>query len=199
MKFLIATNNAHKLEEIRRILSPYGIEILSLSQAGVTSKPEETGRTFEENAKIKALAAMKSSGMPAVADDSGLVVDALGGAPGVYSARYAGDNATDLDRINKLLSELRDVPEGKRTARFVCAVCCAFPDGGIITVRGECKGSIAFEPHGAGGFGYDPVFIEKTTGKSFADLAGEEKNRLSHRGKAFRAFAAELDKYLARR
>lgn len=199
MKFLIATNNAHKLEEIRRILAPYSIEAMSLKETGITSDPEETGSTFEENARIKAVAAMKASGMPAVADDTGLMVDALNGAPGVYSARYAGENATDRDRVNKLLYEMRDVPEGKRTARFVCVVCCAFPDGKIISVRGECEGSIAFEPQGTGGFGYDPIFIEKTTGRSFASLAGEEKNRLSHRGKALEAFVRELDKLLPRR
>lgn len=199
MKFLIATNNAHKLEEIRRILAPYSIEAMSLKETGITSDPEETGSTFEENARIKAVAAMKASGMPVVADDTGLMVDALNGAPGVYSARYAGENATDRDRVNKLLYEMRDVPEGKRTARFVCVVCCAFPDGKIISVRGECEGSIAFEPQGTGGFGYDPIFIEKTTGRSFASLAGEEKNRLSHRGKALEAFVRELDKLLPRR
>lgn len=199
MKFLIATNNAHKLEEIRRILAPYSIEAMSLKEAGITSNPEENGSTFEENARIKAVAAMKASGMPAVADDTGLMVDALNGAPGVYSARYAGENATDRDRVNKLLYEMRDVPEGKRTARFVCVVCCAFPDGKIISVRGECEGSIAFEPQGTGGFGYDPIFIEKSTGRSFASLAGEEKNRLSHRGKALEAFVRELDKLLPRR
>lgn len=199
MKFLIATNNAHKLEEIRRILAPYSIEAMSLKETGITSDPEETGSTFEENARIKAVAAMKASGMPAVADDTGLMVDALNGAPGVYSARYAGENATDRDRVNKLLYEMRDVPEGKRTARFVCVVCCAFPDGKIISVRGECEGSIAFEPQGTGGFGYDPIFIEKSTGRSFASLAGEEKNRLSHRGKALEAFVRELDKLLPRR
>lgn len=199
MKFLIATNNAHKLEEIRRILAPYSIEAMSLKETGITSDPEETGSTFEENARIKAVAAMKASGMPVVADDTGLMVDALNGAPGVYSARYAGENATDRDRVNKLLYEMRDVPEGKRTARFVCVVCCAFPDGKIISVRGECEGSIAFEPQGTGGFGYDPIFIEKSTGRSFASLAGEEKNRLSHRGKALEAFVRELDKLLPRR
>lgn len=199
MKFLIATNNAHKLAEIRHILAPFGIDGISLSQAGVTSCPEETGSTFEDNARIKAFAAMNATGMPAVADDSGLMVDALHGAPGVYSARYAGENATDLDRINKLLYEMRDVPAGARAARFVCAICCVFPDGNIISVRGKCDGAIAFAPQGTGGFGFDPVFIEKTTGRSFASLAGEEKDRLSHRGKALTAFVTELDKRMSGR
>lgn len=194
MKFLIATNNDEKLREIRRILAQFGIDGVSLSEAGVKSNPEETGSTFEDNARIKALYGMKATGMPTVADDSGLMVDALHGAPGVYSARYAGENATDEDRIKKLLHEMKDVPAGARGAKFVCAVCCVFPDGNIISVRGECDGSIAFEPIGKGGFGYDPVFIEKTTGRSFARLAGEEKDRLSHRGKALALFAKSLDK-----
>jgi non-canonical purine NTP pyrophosphatase, rdgB/HAM1 family len=194
VKFLIATNNEDKLKEIRHILAQFGIEGISLKEAGVTSKPEETGATFEDNARIKALSGMEATGLPTVADDSGLMVEALHGAPGVYSARYAGENATDSDRINKLLYEMRDVPAGARDAKFVCAICCAFPDGNIINAHGECEGSIAFAPQGKGGFGYDPIFIEKTTGKSFALLAGEEKDRLSHRGKALAQFAKLLHK-----
>jgi non-canonical purine NTP pyrophosphatase, rdgB/HAM1 family len=196
VKFLIATNNAHKLEEIQHILAPLGIEGVSLSEAGAVSDPEETGATFEDNARIKAMSGMNATGMPTIADDSGLMVDALRGAPGVYSARYAGENATDRERIDKLLFEMRDVPAGARGARFVCALCCVFPGGNIITAQGECAGEIAFEPKGAGGFGYDPVFIEKTTGRSFAALAGEEKDRLSHRGKALASFRKQLDKYV---
>jgi XTP/dITP diphosphohydrolase len=194
VKFLIATNNANKLAEIKHILAPLGVEGISLAEAGVQSNPEETGATFEDNARIKAVCGMKATGMPTVADDSGLVVDALHGAPGIYSSRYAGEGASDSDRIKKLLYEMRDVPAGARTARFVCAVCCVFPDGNMITARGECSGSIAFEPIGTGGFGYDPVFIEATTGRSFASLAGEEKDRLSHRGKALDEFVAKLKK-----
>jgi XTP/dITP diphosphohydrolase len=199
VKFLIATNNACKLAEIKHILAPLGIEGVSLSDAGVESSPRETGATFEDNARIKAIAGMSVTGMPAVADDSGLMVDALHGAPGIYSARYAGENASDSDRIDKLLREMSDVPAGARTARFVCAVCCVFTDGNMIEAKGECEGAIAFEPQGTGGFGYDPVFIEKTTGRSFALLAGEEKDRLSHRGKALAAFAKQLDKRFAGR
>lgn len=199
MTFLIATNNAHKLAEIRRILAPYGIKGVSLSEAGIDVNPEETGTTFAENARIKAMAGLNASGMPTVADDSGLMVDALHGAPGVYSARYAGENATDRDRIDKLLSEMGNVPAGARSARFVSAVCCVFPGGSILEAKGECEGAIAFEPQGTGGFGYDPVFIEKTTGRSFAALAGEEKDRLSHRGKALASFAALLEKRFAGR
>lgn len=194
MKFLIATNNANKLAEIKHILAPLGVDGVSLSEAGVSSNPEETGATFEDNARIKAVGGMRATGMPTVADDSGLVVDALHGAPGIYSSRYAGEGASDSDRIKKLLYEMRDVPAGARTARFVCAVCCVFPDGNIINAQGECKGAIAFEPIGTGGFGYDPIFIENTTGKSFASLVGEEKDRLSHRGKALSAFVTKLKK-----
>jgi XTP/dITP diphosphohydrolase len=199
MTFLIATNNEHKLHEIKRILAPFSIKGLSLLEADIAADPEENGATFEDNARIKALCGMNASGMPTVADDSGLVVDALHGAPGVYSARYAGENATDQNRIEKLLYEMRDVPAGARSARFVCAICCAFPDGNVIKAYGTCEGAISFQPQGAGGFGYDPVFIEKTTGKSFAVLAGEEKDRLSHRGKALADFAALLDKRFAGR
>jgi XTP/dITP diphosphohydrolase len=194
VKFLIATNNEHKLAEIKHILAPLGIEGVSLKEAEAKSDPEETGTTFEDNARIKAMSGMIETGLPTVADDSGLMVDALHGAPGVFSARYAGENATDKDRIDKLLYEMRDVPAGARSARFVCEICCVFPDGNIINAHGECEGDIAFEPKGTGGFGYDPVFIEKTTGKSFAILAGEEKDRLSHRGKALEVFAKMLDK-----
>lgn len=194
MKFLIVTNNAEKLKEMKRILAQFGIDGVSLKDAGIKAKPDETGATFEDNARIKAFAGMEKAKIPAVADDSGLVVDALHGAPGIYSARYAGENADDAEKIEKLLYEMRNVPVGARTARFVCAVCCVFPDGNMINVRGECEGSIAMEPQGHGGFGYDPVFIEKTTGKSFAMLEGEEKDRLSHRGKALALFAKQIDK-----
>lgn len=198
MKFLIATNNAHKLTEIKAILSPLGIECVTLREAGVLSDPDETGLTFAENAFIKAKSAMRASGMPAFADDSGLAVDALGGAPGIYSSRYAGDNATDDDRINKLLNELCDVPEDKRTARFICSICCVFPDGRKITAEGESVGHIAFEKIADNGFGYDPIFIENSTGKCFAEIVGDEKNRVSHRGNALRAFAKELSDFLAK-
>lgn len=196
MKFLIATNNAHKVTEIKAILAPLGVECVTLREAGVVSDPDETGKTFKENAFIKAESAMKASGMPAFADDSGLAVDALNGAPGIYSSRYAGDDATDDDRINKLLGELRDVPEEKRTARFICSVCCVFPDGRKITAEGASEGHIAYHKIADNGFGYDPIFIENSTGKSFAEIVGEDKNRVSHRGIALRAFAKELSAFL---
>lgn len=184
--FVIATHNQEKLKELERILKPLNISAVTAELDEV----EETGTTFRENAYLKAEAACRQTGMPAVADDSGLMVDALGGAPGVYSARYAGEGASDADRIAKLLANLKDVPKEKRTAKFVCAICCVFPDGKRIDVQGECPGEIAFEPHGNGGFGYDPVFL--VNGKSFAELSAEEKDSISHRGRALKKLAEQL-------
>ncbi len=186
MKFVMATHNQKKLQELERILMPLPISVSApdLPEVG------ETGSTFAENAFLKADSACRETGLPAVADDSGLMVDALGGAPGVYSARYAGEDATDLDRVHKLLDAIKDVPQEKRTAKFVSAICCVFPDGTRITAQGECAGTIAFAPEGEGGFGYDPVFL--VNGKSFAQLTAEEKDEISHRGRALRAFAEKL-------
>ena len=186
MKFVMATHNQKKLQELERILMPLHISV----SAPDLPEVEETGTTLAENAFLKADSACRETGLPAVADDSGLVVDALGGAPGVYSARYAGEDATDLDRIHKLLDAIRDVPREKRAAKFVSAICCVFPDGTRITAQGECAGTIAFAPEGEGGFGYDPVFL--VNGKSFAQLTAEEKDEISHRGRALRAFAEKL-------
>lgn len=186
MKFIIATHNQNKIEEFRRILSPLGIETVTAALEEV----EETGSTFAENAYLKAQAACRQTGYPAVADDSGLMVDALDGAPGVYSARYAGEGASDVDRIQKLLKNLERVPQGRRSAKFVCSICCVFPDGKTITAEGECPGEIAFSPKGGGGFGYDPIFLIK--GKSFAELTPEEKDSVSHRGRALRQFTEIL-------
>ncbi|MBQ9082261.1 MAG: RdgB/HAM1 family non-canonical purine NTP pyrophosphatase [Clostridia bacterium] len=190
--FIIATHNKKKLAELERILAPLGISAQTAEQAGFTlDEPEETGTIFEENAYIKALAAMKATGMPAVADDSGLEVDALGGAPGVYSARYgAPEVKTDEGRYLRLLNEMRDIPDGQRTARFVSAVCCVFPDGECITVRGTCEGTIAFAPVGSGGFGYDPIFL--VGDKTYGELDAAEKDRISHRGQALRKLRAAL-------
>lgn len=189
MELIVATHNPDKIKEFQRILAPLSVSVRTAELGEV----EETGATFEENALLKARAACRETGLPAVADDSGLAVDALGGAPGVYSARYAGPGATNAQRIEKLLRALRDVPAEKRGAKFVCAVCCAFPDGGLITARGECGGSVAFAPRGEGGFGYDPVFLIGE--KSFGELSAEEKDRISHRGRALRAFAEKLKEY----
>ena len=194
MKFIIATNNKKKLLELERILKPLGIDAITAREAGVElDDVEETGTTFAENAFIKADAAFKKTGLPSVADDSGLCVDALDGRPGIYSARYAGDNATDEEKISKLLTELEDVEDEKRTAHFACAICCILPDGSKIEVEGRCQGKIAFEPCGDGGFGYDPVFMYGD--KSYAQLSAEEKDAVSHRGQALRKLKAELEKY----
>ena len=186
MIFAMATHNAHKLEELKRILEPLGIEVVPAEYEDV----EETGTTFAENAFLKADAACRAMGIPCVADDSGLSVDALGGEPGVYSARWAGENATDAQRIEKLLQKLEGVPKEQRGAQFVSAVCCVFPDGRKIQVQGTCEGEIAFSPSGKGGFGYDPVFLVE--GKTYADMTASEKDAISHRGKALRAFAKAL-------
>lgn len=195
MDFLIATHNMKKQAELERILKPLNINVLTADMAKVElTDVEETGTTFEENAYLKAKSGCEESGMVCVADDSGLAVDYLNGEPGVYSARYAGDHGNDDKNIEKLLKNLEGVPTEKRTARFVSAVCCCFPDGRTFTVRGECEGVIAFEKHGNGGFGYDPVFM--VGNKTFGELSAEEKDKLSHRGNALRKFAEELPKYL---
>lgn len=195
MKFLIATNNKKKLEELNRILNPLGIDCVTAKDLGVTLEDvEENGSTFAENALIKAVAGCERCGLPAIADDSGLCVDALNGAPGIYSARYGGEGATDKDKYMKLLGELESVEKEKRTAHFSCAVVCVFPDGTKIQAEGVCNGSIATEPDGDGGFGYDPVFLYNNT--SFGKLSAEEKDAVSHRGNALRDFKMKLEKYL---
>jgi XTP/dITP diphosphohydrolase len=189
LELILATHNPDKVREFRRILGPLGVTVSCADLPEV----EETGTTFAENAFLKAESACRATGKPAVADDSGLSVEALGGAPGVYSARYAGEGASDLDRNNKLLKALEDVPAERRGAKYVCAICCVFPNGDRITAEGECSGSIAFSPKGTDGFGYDPLFL--SGGKTFAQLSGEEKDLLSHRGKALRKFARLLKEY----
>ena len=195
--FLLATNNAGKLAELRPIFASLGLECVSMREAGVSSDPEETGSTFEENALIKARAAMEASGMPAAADDSGLMVDALDGAPGVMSARFAGGHdVSDADKCAFLLEKMAD--KEQRSARFVSCIACVFPDGGEITARGECEGSIIRAPRGESGFGYDPVFVPEGFGETFAELGPEIKNGISHRARALRAFGEELARYLGR-
>ena len=189
MKVVMASNNAHKIAELRAILSAYGLDVVSQREAGVHVEPEETGTTFEENSRIKAVAVMQACGLPAVADDSGLMVDALNGEPGVYSARYGGpDCISDSDRIDYLLKKLENVPEGKRTAKFVSVITLVTPDGKEIVARGECPGRILHEVHGSNGFGYDPVFYVPEQGKTFAELSPEEKNAISHRARALQEF-----------
>lgn len=198
MDFLIATHNMKKRDELSRILKPVGVRVLLAEEAGVDlTDVEETGTTFEENAFLKAQSGCLESGMPCIADDSGLAVDALDGAPGVFSARYSGEHGND-DKNNELLLEnLKDVSMKQRTARFVSAVCCVFPDGRKITVRGECEGKIAFDLKGNGGFGYDPLFLpEEYEGKTMAQLTPEEKDAISHRGKALRLLSKKLEEIL---
>ena len=193
MKILIATHNKKKKAELERILLPLGIEIVTDADLGIElTDVEETGTTFEENSLLKAQSGCDESGLPCIADDSGLAVDYLDGAPGVYSARYSGEHGNDEKNIDKLLKELEGVPEEKRTARFVCCATCVFPDGRKIQVRGECEGIIAFERHGNGGFGYDPVFM--VGDRSFGEFTSEEKDKISHRGNALRKLADALEK-----
>ena len=187
MKLVLASKNQHKLVEMQTILGQLGLEVVLESQVGVDVDVEETGTTFLENAALKAKAVMEASGMAAIADDSGLVVDALGGAPGIYSARYGGLDS-DPARTALLLKNMQDVPEEKRTARFVSAIVCALPDGRTVSAQGACEGTILFETRGSNGFGYDPVFYVPQLGKTFAEAGSEEKNALSHRGQALREF-----------
>ena len=205
MLICAATGNAGKLKEIRRILEAQGHEVKSQKELGITLEPEETGTTFAENALIKAKAICEASGLPTLADDSGLMVEALGGAPGVYSARYCGRHGDDEANNDKLLAALADVEEGKRAAKFVSAVCFYLPESRFVTYLGECPGRVIFERRGTNGFGYDPLFVPdevglaegdvrpNTEGRTYAQLEAFEKDAISHRGKAM----ALLDKNLA--
>lgn len=193
MKLVLASKNAKKLVEMQDILSHLGVEVCLQSDVGVDVDVEETGTTFEENSLLKAKAVMEASGLPAIADDSGLCVDALNGAPGVYSARYGGEGLDDVGRYRLLLENMRGMPRG---GKFVSVITCCFPNGDVLTSRGECPGTIAFAPQGEGGFGYDPVFFVPSLKKTFAQLTAEEKNAISHRGKALEAFKTELENYM---
>jgi XTP/dITP diphosphohydrolase len=191
MKFVLASNNIKKLKEMREILSELGLEVISQAEAGVNIEVEETGSTFEENAVLKATAVMEATGLPAVADDSGLMVDALGGEPGIYSARYGGEECkTDAERIEFLLRNMEDTDN--RSASFVSMIACVFPDGRRIVTKGECAGLILKEPRGSGGFGYDPVFYLPEFGVTMAEMSAEEKNKISHRAKALNNLKEEL-------
>ena len=194
MRICAATGNAGKLRELRRILEAQGHEVVSQKELGITIEPDETGTTFEANALIKAETICKASGLPTIADDSGLCVDALNGAPGVYSARYGGEGLDDQGRYTLLLQNLRG--QTTRAAHFTCDIACAFPNGDVLTADGDCHGTIAFAPMGERGFGYDPVFFVPEKRRTFAQLTAEEKNEISHRGNALRVFAAELKEYL---
>lgn len=191
-KIIFATGNQNKLREIRMILEGTGLEIVSMKEAGITEDIEETGTTFEENALIKAKAVCDMTGLPALADDSGLVIDALNGEPGIHSARYMGhDTSYDIKNAG-LIRSLEGVPDEKRSARFVCAIACALPDGRCFTEQAAMEGRIGYEIIGNNGFGYDPIFFLPEYGCTSAQLSPEEKNRISHRGKALRAMKARL-------
>jgi XTP/dITP diphosphohydrolase len=183
-KLIFATGNENKMKEIRMILADCGYEILSMKEAGINVDIVEDGKTFEENATIKATAISKLAGCLVLADDSGLEVDAMDKAPGIYSARWEGEDTPYSIKNQKIIDNLKDVPEEKRTARFVCAIAAAFPDGRVITRRGTIEGLIAHEPAGENGFGYDPIFYVPEFKKTTAELSPEEKNKVSHRGKA---------------
>ena len=194
MRFVLATHNPGKLREMEDILSHLDIEVVSPADLGITVDVEETGTTFAENAMLKAKAICAAANLPAIADDSGLCVDALNGGPGVYSARYGGGELDDRGRYMLLLNSMRG--QTTRAAHFACAICCAFPGGKTLTAEGRCDGTIAFAPMGEGGFGYDPVFFVPEFRKTFGQLTAEEKRSVSHRGRALAAFAEKLGTYL---
>ena len=192
MKVVLASHNQKKMVEMKAILSQMGVEVLSQAEVGMDLEPEETGTTFEENARIKAQAVMQATGLPAIADDSGLMVDALGGDPGVYSARYGGPGLDDTGRWQLLLKNMAG--ESNRACKFVSVICCAFPDGGEVMARGECPGILAQGPSGDGGFGYDPIFSLPQLGKTMAQLTPAEKNQISHRARALAGFQKEWER-----
>lgn len=194
MKVVVASNNAHKVEELNAILSQLGMEVVSMREAGINAEPEENGTTFEENSYIKAKAALDAGAQAAIADDSGLSVDALDGAPGIYSARFGGESCrTDRDRLNYLLCQM----EGRedRTAKFVSVITLLTPDGGKLVARGECPGVLLTAPRGENGFGYDPIFYLPEMGKTFAELPASEKNRVSHRARALALLAKMIKEW----
>lgn len=192
MDYIIATHNMKKRDEMQRILAPLGIRVLLAEEAGIElTDAEETGVTFEENAFIKAESGCRESGMPCIADDSGLAVDYLDGAPGVYSARYSGEHGNDDANNKKLLAALEGLEPSERGAAYVSVACCVYPDGRKLIARGECRGIIGYEEIGNGGFGYDPLFlpVEYNGEKTMAQLTAEEKDAISHRGKSVRKLA----------
>lgn len=193
MKVVLASKNPHKLVEISQITEKFGMELVLESQLGVDIDVEETGSTFEENSFLKAEAVMKATGLPALADDSGICVDALGGEPGIYSARYGFDDSLDdFGRLQLLLKNTENVPDGQRQAQFVCVITFVTPDGKVIQARGEVHGELLRAPFGEGGFGYDPIFYYPPFGKSLAQVSPAEKNSVSHRENALKVFYEKL-------
>jgi len=189
MKVVLASKNRHKLVEISKITEKFGIELVLQSELGVDLDVEETGTTFEENSFLKADAVMKATGLPALADDSGIAVDALCGEPGIYSARYGFDDSLDdWGRLLLLLKNTEHVPDGQRQAQFVCVITMVTPDGKVIQARGEIHGELLREPRGENGFGYDPIFYYPPYGKTTAEMSPEEKNQVSHRANALRKY-----------
>ena len=185
-RMIFATGNQGKMKEIKMILEGLGVPVVSMKEAGITAEIEENGSTFEENAIIKAKTIMELTGEPVLADDSGLEIDYLNGAPGIYSARYMGEDTSYDIKNGAILSQLEGIPDEKRTARFVCVIACAMPDGSILTSKGTMEGIIGHEIRGNNGFGYDPIFYLPDCGCTSAELSPDQKNDLSHRGKALR-------------
>ncbi len=193
MKVVLASQNKHKLVEISKITEKFGIELVLQSELGVAIDVEETGSTFEENSLLKAEAVMKATGLPALADDSGIAVDALNGEPGIYSARYGFDESLDdWGRLELLLKNTEHVPDGQRQAQFVCVITFITPEGQVIQARGEIHGELARQPAGKNGFGYDPIFYYPPLGKTTAELSPEEKNEVSHRANALKLFYEKM-------
>lgn len=193
MKVVLASKNKHKLEEISKITEQFDIQLVMESELGVDIDVEETGTTFEENSFLKAEAVMQATGLPALADDSGIAVDALNGEPGIYSARYGFDDTLDdWGRLQLLLKNTEDVPDGQRQAQFVCVITMVTPEGKVIQARGEVHGELLREPRGENGFGYDPIFYYPPLGMTTAELPPEEKNRVSHRANALKVFYEKL-------
>ena len=193
MKVVLASKNKHKLEEISKITEKFGIDLILQSELGIDLDVEETGTTFEENSFIKAEAVMKATGLPALADDSGIAVDALNGEPGIYSARYGFDESLDdWGRLLLLLKNTEHVPDGQRQAQFVCVITMVTPEGQTIQARGEIHGELLREARGENGFGYDPIFFYPPLGKTTAELSPEEKNSVSHRGNALKLFYEKM-------
>ncbi len=195
-RIIFATGNAGKMKEIRMILADLGIPVVSMKEAGITADIEENGTTFEENAIIKAKTIMEMTGEIVMADDSGLEIDYLDGAPGIYSARFMGEDTSYDIKNRALIEKLDGVPDEKRTARFACSIACALPDGRILTSYGAMEGQIGYEIKGENGFGYDPIFYLPEYGCSSAEISPEQKNELSHRGKALRSMKEKLQEIL---
>ena len=197
-RIIFATGTPGKMKEIRMILEDLGVPVVSMKEAGIEAEIIEDGQSFEENAVIKAKAVMELTGEPVLADDSGLEIDYLDGAPGIYSARYMGEDTSYDIKNTAILRQMDGVPDEKRTARFVCAIACAFPDGAVLTSRGVMEGIIGYEIKGENGFGYDPIFYLPECGCTSAEITPKQKNELSHRGKALRQMREQIAAYLNR-